>query len=287
MKDVFLNNGVKIPSIGFGTFPQKDELVDSVKVAAKANYSLYDTSDNYYNEEFLGQAIVGYCDVASDIIVSKFSQPHRTKDLKKCFDESRGKLAGKLDVYLLHWPYPFLWKIQWKKMEKLYLDGKCKAIGVCNFEVSKLKRLLKFARVKPAINQIERHPLFQQNAIVKYCKDNDIYVMAYSPLGRQDEEMFSQKILKDLANKYSKSIGQIILRWDVDTGTIPIPSSRSSKHIKENVDIFDFALSNEEIKCINGLDIGKRIRYDPKKRFSCKEKIIFFITRIKMIFIPE
>lgn len=121
---------------------------------------------------------------------------------------------------------------------------------------------------------------------MSFCKDNDIQVMAYSPLGRQDGEMFSQVILQDLAKKYSKSIGQIILRWDVDTGTIPIPGSRSSKHINENIDIFDFSLTIEEIEKINGPDIGKRIRFDPKKRFTRKEKIKFFITRIIMIFFP-
>lgn len=172
-------------------------------------------------------------------------------------------------------------------MEKLYQSGKCKAIGVCNFEISKLKKLLKFAHVKPAINQIERHPLFQQNEIVNFCKENGIQVMAYTPFGRQDEEIFSQNVLQNLANKYSKSIGQIILRWDVDTGTIPIPASKSTKHINENIDIYDFSLTQEEIEKINGLDTGKRIRFDPKKRFTHKEKIKFFITRIKLIFFPK
>lgn len=284
MNVVRLYNGVTIPSLGFGTFPQKVELFESIKEAVAAHYTLFDTSDNYLNETFLGQAIEeNKYNLENSIIVSKFSQPYRTKELEKCFDESCEKLGGKIDVYLLHWPYPFLWKIQWRKMERIYQSGKCRAIGVCNFEVRKLKKLFKFAHVKPMINQIERHPLFQQNDIVQYCKENDVQVMSYSPLGRQDNEMFSQRILNDLAEKYSKSIAQIILRWDIDTGTIPIPGSKSTVHIRENIDVFDFALSQEEIMRINKLEIGKRIRFDPNKRFSLKEKVKFLLTKIKLI----
>lgn len=287
MDKIVLNNGFEIPRMGFGTYPQKETLPESARIASAAGYSLFDISDNYNNEEFLGRAVAGgFCGAEGDVVVSKFSQAFRTRRLRRCFEESRAKLSGKLDVYLLHWPYPFLWKAQWRRMEKLYLAGKCRAIGVCNFEVPKLKELLAFARVKPAINQIERHPLFQQNEIADFCKANGIQVMAYSPLGRQDAEMFGQEVLRDLAKKHSKSVGQIVLRWNVDTGVIPIPGSKSPEHIRENADIFDFSLTKEEIERINGLDAGKRIRFDPKTRFSWKRKVRFFVTRILLPFLP-
>ena len=284
MEELRLNNNMMIPVIGFGTHPQKEELVKSVDVAIEKGYRLFDTSDNYYNEEFLGKAIANRMDEDRKkiVVISKFSQPYRTKEVEKCFWESQGKVSNALNIYLLHWPYPFLWKKQWRAMEKLYLSGKCQAIGVCNFEVNKLKKLLKFCKVKPVINQIERHPLFQQNDIVEYCKGNDIQVMAYSPVARHDKDLFESKELKDIAEKYSKTISQVVLRWDIDTGVIPIPGSRSEEHIEENFKIFDFSLNEKELDQISKLEMGKRIRFDPKKRFSKKEIFRFLLARGKM-----
>lgn len=279
-----LNNGLCIPSVGFGTHPQKETLVESAKIAYRVGYRLFDTADNYDNEEFLGQAVSAHSQHFGDsIFISKFSQARRTDKLKDCFDESAKKLFGKLDIYLLHWPYPFLWKAQWRKMEKLYLEGKCKGIGVCNFEVDKLKMLLSFCKVRPVINQIERHPLFQQQDILDFCKQNDIQVIAYSPTARQDRELYDSCELKQLADKYNKTINQIILRWDIDTGTIPIPGSKSEKHIKENFDIDDFHLSQEDIEIINALECGKRIRFDPKKRFGFKAKVKYALLSLRIL----
>ena len=285
MEELRLNNDMMIPATGFGTHPQKEELVNSVVVAINKGYLLFDTSDNYFNEEYLGKAIELQKDEDKKnlIVISKFSQPYRTKEVEKCFFESREKVSNILNIYLLHWPYPFLWKMQWRAMEELYLSGKCQAIGVCNFEVNKLKKLLKFCRVKPTINQIERHPLFQQNDIVEYCKENDIKVMAYSPVARHDKVLFESEKLKDIAEKHAKTISQVILRWDIDTGVIPIPGSKSEEHIEENIDIFDFSLSEKEIDQISKLEMGKRIRFDPKKRFSKREILKFLLVRGKMI----
>lgn len=284
MNLIKLNNGLYIPSVGFGTHPQEETLVESAQIAYEVGYRLFDTSDNYYNEEFLGQAISAHSQHFRDsIVISKFSQAIRTDKLTSCFDESLKKLNGKLDIYLLHWPYPFLWKEQWRKMEKLYLEGKCKGIGVCNFEVNKLEELLSFCKVKPVINQIERHPLFQQQDIVDFCKQNDIQVICYSPTARQDKDLYESYELKQLANKYDKTINQIILRWDMDTGTIPIPGSKSEKHIKENFDIDDFCLIPEDIKIINALECGKRIRFDPKKRFRFKSKVKYALLSLRIL----
>ena len=167
MNRVSLSNGMIIPAMGFGTYPQKEQLCETAQTAYRVGYRLFDISDNYHNESFLGEAFRSIGELDKDtVIVSKFSQPYRTWELDKCFYESKNKLGGKLDIYLLHWPYPYLWDLQWRRMEQLYLVGECAGLGVCNFEIPKLKRLLKICKVKPLINQIERHPLFQQQEIV-------------------------------------------------------------------------------------------------------------------------
>lgn len=241
--------------------------------------NLIDTSDNYQNEEYVGKGLA-QVDLSKVTVISKFSQPLRTNELEKCFDESKNNL-GAINIYLLHWPYPYLWKKQWRKMEKLYLAGKCEAIGVCNFDLGYMKELLKFCKVKPSINQIERHPMFQQQELVDFCHENDIAVMAYSPVARMDKDLQESEILKRLSAKYGKTINQIILRWDIDTGCIPIPASSSEKHIHENFSIFDFSLEKEEVESINSLEKGKRIRFNPRARFKTKQRMYFFAYRLK------
>lgn len=285
MGKIFLNNGLEIPVIGFGTFPQKENLTQSAHIAFKTGYRLFDTSDNYFNEEYLGGAVrlLGE-EMKEALIITKFSLPLRTREFQVCFEESLSKLAGKIDILLLHWPYTFLWKTQWRKMEQLYIEGRVKAIGVCNFETDKLESLLSFCKVKPAINQIERHPLFQQNDIVEFCRKNDIQVMSYAPIARLDDELMSSPVLSRIAAKYNKTPAQIILRWHIDTVTVPIPASQSPEHIAENYDIFNFSLTDSEIQEINSMERGKRIRFDPKTRFTNRAKIHFLIKRAGLFF---
>ena len=170
-------------------------------------------------------------------------------------------------------------------MEELYSAGKCDAIGVCNFDMGYMRELLSFCRVKPAINQFERHPLFQQQELVNFCHENDIAVMAYSPIARMDKSLQESPILNTIAKKYNKTVNQVILRWDVDTNCIPIPASSSEKHITENFDIDEFALTEDEINEINGLELGKRIRYNPRTRFPARKKFKFLLYRLKMTII--
>ncbi len=243
---------------------------------------LIDTSDNYQNEEYVGKGLA-QVDLSKVTVISKFSQPLRTNELGKCFEESKNNL-GTINIYLLHWPYPYLWKKQWRKMENLYLTGKCEAIGVCNFDLGYMKELLAFCKVKPAINQIERHPMFQQQELVDYCQGNEITVMAYSPVARMDKRLHENSILKEISAKYGKTVSQVILRWDIDTGCIPIPASSSEKHIAENYEVFDFFLTKEEIEAINSLEKGKRIRYNPRTRFSFHQRIDFLRYKFLSIF---
>lgn len=283
MEELELYNGYKIPIIGYGTFPQREVLEYNVPVAYNAGYRMIDTSDNYRNEAFVGNGLSKIC--SSEItVITKFSQPLRTKDLEKCFIESISALGTKENktIYLLHWPFPYLWKLQWKAMEELYLSGKCAAIGVCNFDVGYLKELLRLCRVKPMINQFERHPLFQQQELVDLCKKENIRVMSYSPLARMDDELNTNVVLRNIAEKYGKTVNQVILRWNIDTQCIPIPASSSEEHIKENIDVFDFTLQKDEIAAINQLDCGKRIRFNPRTRFDKRNKRSFLVARLKL-----
>lgn len=276
-----LYNGVELPDIGFGTFPQKEELRESVPTAIRAGYQLVDTSDNYLNEAFVGDGLSSVSETPV-VVVTKFSQPLRTFDLSKCFEESRQRLGGRIDVYLLHWPFPYLWKDAWKRMEDLYLSGQCKAIGVCNFEKPMLQKLMRFCRVKPMIDQFERHPLFCQRETADFCRDNGIVVMSYSPLARMDQELFSNSVLKSISEQKHKTVSQIILRWNIEHGDIPIPASRRAEHILANFGVFDFRLSKEEVLRIDALDAGHRIRFDPKTRFDQNMKRRFLRYKIKI-----
>lgn len=282
MQAVELYNGYKMPAIGYGTFPQKETLEHNVPVAYAAGYRMIDTSDNYFNEEYIGNGLAQIND-ADMTVVTKFSQPMRTADFEQCFDESIKKLhCGNRGIYLLHWPFPYLWKMQWRKMEDLYLTGQCAAIGMCNFDVGYLKELLRFCRVKPMVNQFERHPLFQQQALVDLCQKENIQVMSYSPLARMDDELTANQTLKAIADKYGKTVNQIILRWNLDTNCVPIPASASEAHIRENMDVFDFRLTDEEIAAINGLEKGKRIRFNPRSRFDNHMKRKFMAESIRL-----
>ena len=283
MDYVTLYNGLQLPIIGYGTFPQKDILAHNVPYAYNVGYRMLDTSDNYWNEKFVGNGLASI-ENADIIVITKFSQPLRTSELENCFNESFCKLKrkGELDVYLMHWPFPYLWKTEWRKMEDLYLQGKCAAIGVCNFDIGYLKELLRVCRVKPMINQFERHPLFQQQELVDLCKNEDIQVMSYSPLARMDDELNMSQTLVKIAKKYGKSVNQIILRWNIDTGCIPIPASSSERHIQENIDVFDFQLTEDEVDEINSLECGKRIRFNPRTRFEKQQIRDFFVESLRI-----
>ena len=278
-----LYNGTRLPCIGYGTFPLKEKLSTTVPAAIRTGYELVDTSDNYLNEKFVGEGLKNANYPSSVVVQTKFSQPLRTKRLDRCFDESESKLGGRIDVYLIHWPYPFLWRIQWKKMEKLYLAGRCKAIGVCNFKKKHLRSLFSFCKVKPMINQIERHPLYQQRAAVEFSEAHGIQVMSYSPLARMDKRLMENPVLGEIAQAHGKTVSQVILRWNIEHGHIPIPASGSEEHIRGNFDVFDFSLSQEEVKRIDALESGTRVRYDPDTRFGWRMKLRFLWCRIKLI----
>ncbi|WMJ81535.1 aldo/keto reductase [Clostridium sp. MB40-C1] len=277
MKDIrsytILNNGVKMPWLGFGTYKVEngDTVIESVKEALKIGYRHIDTASYYGNEEGVGIAIKESGVPREKIfLVSKvWNTDQGYEKTLKAFETSIKKLGTDyLDLYLIHWPQP-LSKETWKALEKLYKEGRVKAIGVSNFLVNHLEYLLEDAEVIPMVNQVEFHPYLIQNDLIEFCEKNNIQLEAWSPLMRG--KIFEIEILQELAKKYGKTIPQIVLRWDLQMGVVTIPKSVTPSRIKENSDIFDFEISKEDIDKIKQLNKEIRVGSNPDKVYTCPD----------------
>ncbi len=278
-----LYNGQIISNIGAGTYPYKKELISIIPELIDCGYKLFDTSDNYYNEEYLGEGLATLSENILDniVVITKYSRPQ--KKVIRAYEESSKKIFGKTvrpnrkaDIYLMHWPYPYLWERRWKEMEELVKRGDCKSIGVCNFEQDNLERLLSICEIKPVINQIEYHPLFQQKNLFQFCKKENIQVISYSPFARMNSDLFNDSSLVQIAETHKKNVTQIITKWNIQEGRVPIPASKNVCHMENNFDISDFSLCKKELEIIDSINKGIRIRYDPKTRFSTFQKILFY-----------
>ena len=257
-KFMLLSNGVKIPSIGFGTYKSGDdeETAKIIKNALNLGYKMIDTASFYNNEVGIGNGIKESGIDRKDIfIVTKlWNDDHGYDNTIEAFNKSLNNLqVDYIDLYLIHGPNK-LNAETWRAIEHLYETGKVKAIGVCNFKVEHLEELKKTAKIMPMVNQVEIHPFSTKNNIINYCKDNNIKVVAWSPISRG--RVLSNELMIDLSQKYKKSIVQIVLRWHMQKGVIPIPKSSNENRIKENIDIFDFEISSEDMKAIDSLDEG-------------------------------
>lgn len=256
-----LSNGVKMPSIGFGTYKSgnDEETAKIVKYALEIGYMQIDTASFYGNEVGIGNGIKESGINREDIfLVTKlWNDDHGYDKTIEAFNKSLERLQVKyIDLYLVHWPNK-LNSETWKAFEYLYRTGKVKAIGVCNFKIGHLEELKKTAEIMPMVNQIEIHPQSSKNDMLSYCKENNIQLVAWSPIMRG--KLFSNKLMIDLSEKYKKTIAQIILRWHVQRGIIPIPKSSNEERIKENLSIFDFELSNDDMKTIDLLNEGYNV----------------------------
>lgn len=268
MQYIRLNNHVKMPAIGIGTYPLNGwPLLKTVWRAYRSGCRSFDTSAAYFNEQWLGYALrllrlFGAKDLFVTTKLNNTGQ--RSGDVRAAFMKSMKKLGvEQIDLYMMHWPYPGKYLDSWKQMEALYKEGLVKAIGVCNFHQHHLEELLEIAEVVPAINQIELHPLMSQQPLREYCEARGIRVQAYTPVARMDPKLIENPVLAALAEKHRKSVPQIILRWDIQKGIVPIPKSANKARIKENLDIFDFEMTPEEIVQIDGINEDYRVRFDP------------------------
>ena len=248
-----LNNGIKMPILGFGTWKlgKGDEAKQAVLWALEAGYRHIDTAAYYGNESSVGEAIQESGVPREEIFVT-------TKLWNSDHDNPRGALEASLsklgmdyvDQYLIHWPVPPR-NQTWKEFEKFYDEGLCKTIGVSNFSIEEIKELLGLANVKPAVNQIEFNPVAYKPELLDYCQSEDIAIVAYSPL--RHAELVDNPVAHGIGNTHSKTPSQVLIRWSLQHGAIVIPKSSHQERIKENAEVFDFELSEEEMEQLNGL----------------------------------
>lgn len=260
-----MNNGLRIPAIGFGTWqtPDGETAVQSVEQAIKAGYRHIDTAAVYANERSVGCGIKkAGCHRSELFITSKVWNIERGYDkTKRAFDKTLKDLQlDYLDLYLIHWPaaahqfenWESLNAETWRAMEELCQSGKIRTIGVSNFMPHHLDALMKTASITPAVNQIEFHPGMMQKTCVEYCKEHRILVEAWSPLGTG--RMLKNKTLQSIAGNYQKSVAQLCIRWVLQNNVLPLPKSVTPNRIKENLDVFDFVISEEDMSTINQMD---------------------------------
>jgi diketogulonate reductase-like aldo/keto reductase len=264
-----LNNGIEIPQVGLGVWQAAEgsEVENAVRAALETGYRLIDTAAIYGNEVGVGKAIKQSALPREEVFITTklWNAHHAYDEALPAFEESLQKLdCGYIDLYLIHWPLPMEGKFTeaWKALEKLYSDKRVRAIGVSNFKPHHLDELLSDAQTVPAVNQIELHPMLQQQGTRDYCVERGIVVESYSPLMRAGEAL-EHPVIARLAQQHGKTPAQIVLRWHIQNGLIVIPKSVNRERIRENFDLFDFELSQNEMQSIAGMDEGKRIAADP------------------------
>jgi 2,5-diketo-D-gluconate reductase A len=267
--NIRLNNGVEIPQFGFGVFQVKPEnTATTVRAAFDAGYRHIDTAQMYQNEEQVGQAIAA-SGIARDelFITTKLdNDSHGADKAAAAFDESLRKLGlDHVDLFLIHWPRPGENKYveTWGAFEKIASDGKARAIGVSNFQVPHLERLAAETGTVPEVNQIELHPYLPQAELRAYHQEHGIATEAWSPIGGQGGDLLHERSIGALAEKYGKSPAQIVLRWHIQLGNIVFPKSTTPSRIVENIDVFDFELSADDVATIGELDNGTRTGPNP------------------------
>lgn len=263
MQHVTLNNGLKMPQLGFGVWQVEDnEAASAVEKAIQTGCRSIDTAMIYKNENGVGQGIKNSGIKREDLFITTkvWNADQGYDNTIRAFDESLERLGmDYVDLYLIHWPTPEFddYVDTYKAMEKLYNDGKVKAIGVCNFDVDHLQRLLDECDVKPVLNQIECHPYLAQKEVKEFCAKHDIFVEAWSPL-MQGGDVLKDEVVQSIAKKHSKTPAQVVLRWHLDNHSIVIPKSVTPSRIEENFDVFDFELNTEDMQKLNELDRGER-----------------------------
>jgi diketogulonate reductase-like aldo/keto reductase len=265
---IILNNGVEMPQLGYGVWQVPDDEAESaVGVALEAGYRSIDTAAIYGNEEGTGKAIAASGIPREELFVTTklWNSEQGYDSTLRAFDESLAKLGLEyVDLYLIHWPLPSkgLYVDTYKAFEKLHADGRIKAIGVSNFLPEHLERLIGETSVVPAVNQIELHPHLQQQASRDYHAEHGIATEAWSPLG-QGKGLLEVPAIVAIARKHDRTPAQIVLRWHLQLGNVVIPKSVTPSRIKENIDVFDFSLDDEDLAAISALNEDRRIGPDP------------------------
>ncbi|RIW38796.1 aldo/keto reductase [Bacillus salacetis] len=265
-----LSNGIQMPLLGLGVFKVEEgpELVHAVNTAIKHGYRSIDTAAIYGNEEGVGRGIREGTQEAginrSDLFITSkvWNDDLGYEETLAAFEQSLEKSGlDYLDLYLIHWPVEGRYIDAWKALEKLYKDGKIKAVGVSNFQIHHLKTLLMEAVIKPMVNQVELHPRLTQKTLLAFCEKNNIQLEAWSPL--MQGEILGHPVLQEIGEKYTKTAAQVILRWHLQNQIVVIPKSTKEKRIIENASVFDFELTEPDMRKIDGLNQDHRVGPDP------------------------
>lgn len=268
MRNIKLNNGVKIPAIGLGVFRmENDDMArKAIETALAVGYRHIDTAMIYGNEEIVGQAIKNSGIPRDEIFLTTklWNEDQRKGNVEEALDASLERLGlDYVDLYLVHWPVKETYVDVWSKMETVYKKGKTQAIGVSNYKEHHLDDLLKSAVIVPAVNQIECHPYLSQDPLVQYCKSKNIVPEAWSPLGASKCDVLNDAVIKEIAARHSKSTAQIILCWLLQRDIVVIPKSANKDRQAENLAAGDFELTADEMKQMDALNKDMRLGSDP------------------------
>ena len=268
MENFILSNGVKMPKIGLGVYKMSDSQMGSVVWALQNGYTHIDTAAAYGNEEMIRDAIQKSGVKRENIFITTklWNSERGTEKTKKAFDDSLKRLKmDYIDLYLIHWPAP-KYEESWRVMEQFYKEGKIRAIGVSNFEESHMEHLLVQAEIVPMVDQVKTNPLKQQSKLHDYLTEKKIQHVAWGPLGQGDQELFANAVLTEIATKYGKSTAQIMLRWNLQRDIAVIPKSVNPMRLKQNLDLFDFNLTQEDMSQIATMDINQKSFDDPNNK---------------------
>ncbi len=265
---ITLNNGAEIPVFGLGTFRMKKavETRSAILQALKAGYRHIDTAKIYENEKDLGKAIRESGIPREDIFVTtKLGNADHgyQKALKACEKSLKRLGLSYVDLYLIHWPVEGIRKETWRALGTLLVEGKCRAIGVSNYMIRHLEELLEDSSVIPAVNQVEFHPYLYQKDLLQFCREHNIQLETYCPLTRG--KRLDDPKLRSLADHYSKTPAQILIRWALQHDLVVIPKSSNPGRILENADVFDFSISEEDMKTLDSFDENLRVSWDPTR----------------------
>ena len=263
-----LNNGVEIPALGLGVFrmDNEKEAYNSIRKAIDLGYRHIDTAMVYENEEPVGRAIRESGVNREELFVTTklWNEDIRNNNAQKAFETSLRKLGlDYVDLYLVHFPIKGKYASVWGDMEKIYQSGKARAVGVSNHLSHHLQDIINLKSLMPAVNQVELHPYLSQEPLVEFCTQYNINVESYSPLGSNLNNLLQEKLLHEIGQNYTKTAAQVVLRWNIQRGLIVIPKSSNPSRQAENLNVFDFELSDEDMQKVNELNKDMRVGSHP------------------------
>lgn len=267
---ITLNDGIAMPQLGLGVWKAADgdEVVNAVQTALESGYRMIDTAMVYQNERGVGEGIRAAGLNRDDIFITTklWNSDQGSETVRPALKASLERLGLEyVDLYLIHWPTPSrdLFVETWKEFIKLKEDGLTRSIGVSNFRIEDLERLKQETGVVPVVNQIELHPYFQQRELREYADKNNIRIESWSPIGGSKGNLLEDEVIASISERHHKSAAQVVIRWHIQHGLIVIPKSVNENRIKENLNVFDFELSEDDMGLLDGLDRSERNGPDP------------------------